>query len=234
MNSHQCSPPGRSRAHRAVPVRWHLRDSTSTAQLRNSTSKALLRAALVALGGPRRWHGGTALVARGGPRWWHTGGRVGGMGLERTPAHRRSDAGHTRLNLHGMSAPSSGPRSSGVAGVARCVNGGVDPRINGEQRVSEATRCRAGHQEVASRQAASRLLRCAPALRVTCRNLLIRLAFMAGSELPAITGPFARTCRFRMSTPISCVRQIPAVLRSHQHTLLLTSPESCESRLIDG
>ena len=97
------------------------------------------------------------------------------------------------------------------------VNGGVDPRINGEQRVSEATRCRAGHQEVASRQAASRLLRCAPALRVTCRNLLIRLAFMAGSELPAITGPFARTCRSRMSTPISCVRQIPAVLRSHQH-----------------
>ena len=97
------------------------------------------------------------------------------------------------------------------------VNGGVDPRINGEQRVSEATRCRAGHQEVASRQAASRLLRCAPALRVTCRNLLIRLAFMAGSELPTITGPFARTCRSRMSTPISCVRQIPAVLRSHQH-----------------
>ena len=47
------------------------------------------------------------------------------------------------------------------------VNGGVNPRISGEQRASETTRCRAGHQEVASRQAASRLLRCAPALRVT-------------------------------------------------------------------
>ena len=38
------------------------------------------------------------------------------------------------------------------------VSGGAKPRINGEQRASEATRCRAGHQEVASRQAASRLL----------------------------------------------------------------------------
>ena len=47
------------------------------------------------------------------------------------------------------------------------VNGGVNPRISGEQRASETTRCRAGHQEVASRQAASRLLRCAPALRMT-------------------------------------------------------------------
>ena len=49
----------------------------------------------------------------------------------------------------------------------RGVSGGVDPRISGEQLASETTRCRAGHQEVASRQAASRLLRCAPALRVT-------------------------------------------------------------------
>ena len=62
------------------------------------------------------------------------------------------------------------------------VSGGVKPRINGEQRASEATRCRAGHQEVASRQAASRLLRCAPALRVTCHNLLIRLAFRNGRK----------------------------------------------------
>ena len=112
------------------------------------------------------------------------------------------------------------------------VNGGVDPRINGEQRVSEATRCRAGHQEVASRQAASRLLRCAPALRVTCRNLLIRLAFMAGSELPTITGPFARTCRSRMSTPISCVRQIPAVLRSHQHSTTFETPSRISVRRV--
>ena len=97
------------------------------------------------------------------------------------------------------------------------VSGGVKPRISGEQRASEATRCRAEHQEVASRQAASRLLRCAPALRVTCHNLLIRLAFMAGSQLPAVTDPFARTHRSRMSTPTSCVRQISALLRSHQH-----------------
>ena len=108
----------------------------------------------------------------------------------------------------------------------RDVSGGVKPRINGEQRASEATRCRAGHQEVASRQAASRLLRCAPALRVTCHNLLIRLAFMAGSQLPAVTGPFARTRRSRMSTPTSCVRQISALLRSHQHAIALGLADS--------
>ena len=55
----------------------------------------------------------------------------------------------------------------GVFAEFETVNGGPDPRISGEQRASETTRCRAGHQEVASRQAASRLLRCAPALRVT-------------------------------------------------------------------
>ena len=99
------------------------------------------------------------------------------------------------------------------------VSGGVKTRINGEQRASEATRCRAGHQEGASRQAASRLLRCAPALRVTCHNLLIRLAFMAGSQLPAVTDPFADIRRSRMSTPTSCVRQISALLRSHQHII---------------
>ena len=121
--------------------------------------------------------------------------------------------------------PSSGrtERSGGPVGSTASrngVSGGVKPRINGEQRVSEATRCRAGHQEVASRQAASRLLRCAPTLRVTCHNLLIRLAFMAGSQPPAVTDPFARTHRSRMSTPTSCVRQISALLRSHQQTVM--------------
>ena len=36
------------------------------------------------------------------------------------------------------------------------VSGGVDPRINGEQRVAGTTRCRAGRQDAASRQASSR------------------------------------------------------------------------------
>ena len=49
---------------------------------------------------------------------------------------------------------------------------GVEPRINGEQRTAETPRCGVGCQGVAPRQAASRLLRCAPALRVTRRNPL--------------------------------------------------------------
>ena len=69
------------------------------------------------------------------------------------------------------------------------VNGGVDPRINGEQHAAGPTRCRARRQDVAPRQAASRLLRCAPALRVTRRNPLTQWVFMAGSKLPAVTGP---------------------------------------------
>ena len=69
------------------------------------------------------------------------------------------------------------------------VSGGVDRRINGEQRVVGTTRCRAGRQDAASRQASSRLLRCAPALRVTRRNVLTHRVFMAGSELPATSRP---------------------------------------------
>ena len=135
------------------------------------------------------------------------GPRLRGFPLAEVGECPRSDR---RLDLHshypGFASPS-----------CPVVSGGAKPRINGAQRASEATRCRAGHQEVASRQAASRLLRCAPALRVTCHNLLIRRAFMAGSQLPAVTGPFARTRRSRMSTPTSCVRHISALLRSHQH-----------------
>ena len=40
---------------------------------------------------------------------------------------------------------------------------------------------------------------------------------MAGSELPAITGPVPRTRSSKMSTPTSCVRHLQALLRSHQH-----------------
>ena len=93
------------------------------------------------------------------------------------------------------------PRAATARGNSRChklvyiqlrdppVSGGVDPRINGEQRVAGTTRCRAGRQDAASRQAASRLLRCAPALRVTRRNVLTHRVFMAGSELPATSRP---------------------------------------------
>ena len=74
--------------------------------------------------------------------------------------------------------------------VRLVVVGGVKPRINGEQHAPGTTRCSAGRQGVASRQAATRLLRCAPALQVTRRNPLTRLVFMAGSELPAIADQF--------------------------------------------
>ena len=77
------------------------------------------------------------------------------------------------------------------------VVGGVKPRINGEQHAPGTTRCSAGRQGVTSRQAATRLLRCAPALQVTRRNPLTRLVFMAGSELPAIAGPIPRSRRSR-------------------------------------
>ena len=55
--------------------------------------------------------------------------------------------------------------------------------------VAGTTRCRAGRQDAASRQASSRLLRCAPALRVTRPNVLTHRVFMAGSELPATSRP---------------------------------------------
>ena len=96
------------------------------------------------------------------------------------------------------------------------VSGGVDPRINGEQRVAGTTRCRAGRQDAASRQASSRLLRCAPALRVTRRNVLTHRVFMAGSELPATSRPICENTCPQKSTPISCVRHFSAVSHSHQ------------------
>ena len=81
------------------------------------------------------------------------------------------------------------------------VNGGVKPRINGEQRVAEATTCRVERQGVASRQAALRLLRCAPALRVTRRNPLTQLAFMAGSGLPAVNDPLCENTTIQKVNP---------------------------------
>ena len=81
------------------------------------------------------------------------------------------------------------------------VSGGVKPRINGEQRVAEATTCRVERQGVASRQAAPRLLRCAPALRVTRRNPLTQLAFMAGSRLPAVNDPLCENTAIQKVNP---------------------------------
>ena len=84
----------------------------------------------------------------------------------------------------------TGPGNDRLSDCPRIpVSGGVDPRINGEQRVAGTTRCRAGRQDAASRQASSRLLRCAPALRVTRPNVLTHRVFMAGSELPATSRP---------------------------------------------
>ena len=108
------------------------------------------------------------------------------------------------------------------------VVGGVKPRINGEQHAPGTTRCSVGRQGVTSRQAATRLLRCAPALQVTRRNPLTRLVFMAGSELPAIADPIPRTRLSKMSTPTSCVRHLQALFRRRQQlrprTACATSP----------
>ena len=81
------------------------------------------------------------------------------------------------------------------------VNGGAKPRISGEQRVAEATTCGVERQGVASRQAALRLLRCAPALRVTQRNPLTRVAFMAGSKLPAVNDPLCENTAIQKVNP---------------------------------
>ena len=86
-------------------------------------------------------------------------------------------------------------------GVEHDVNGGVKPHINGEQRVAEATTCRVERQGVESRQAAPRLLRCAPALRVTRRNPLTQLAFMAGSRLPATNDPLCENTAIQKVNP---------------------------------
>ena len=83
----------------------------------------------------------------------------------------------------------------------KAVSGCVKPRINGEQRVAEATTCRVERQGVASRQAALRLLRCAPALRVTRRNPLTQLAFMAGSRLPAVNDPLCENTAIQKVNP---------------------------------
>ena len=85
------------------------------------------------------------------------------------------------------------------------VDGGVKPLIYGEQGAFETTRCSAGHQGVTSGQAASRLLRCAPALRVPQHNPLVRWVFMAGSELPAISAPICEnTCLQDVNPYILC------------------------------
>ena len=82
------------------------------------------------------------------------------------------------------------------------VNGGVKPRkkmANNEwlkpQHVGSSVR------GVASRQAAPRLLRCAPALRVTRRNPLTQLAFMAGSRLPAVNDPHCENTAIQKVDP---------------------------------
>ena len=108
-------------------------------------------------------------------------------------------------------APLARPRS--LCGVS----GGVKPRTNGEQRVAESTRCRAGCQAVASRQAASRRLRCAPALRVTRRNRLTQGHPWPKTSFRPFLARSARTRRFGKSTPTSCVRHLSALFRSHQH-----------------
>ena len=51
---------------------------------------------------------------------------------------------------------------------------------------------------------------------------------MAGSELPAITGPVPRTRRSKMSTPTSCVRHLQALLRSHQHQVVPIVERYCD------
>ena len=128
---------------------------------------------------------------------------------------RPSACSRTRLELHSSRSQDNDrlvKKKSGKTGVV----GGVKPRINGEQHAPGTTRCSAGRQGVTSRQAATRLLRCAPALQVTRRIPLTRLVFMAGSELPAIAGPVSRTRRSKMSTPTSCVRHLQALFRRRQ------------------
>ena len=104
-----------------------------------------------------------------------------------------------------------GSRLLTVANYERyTVNGGVKPRINGEQRVAEATTCRVERQGIASRQAALRLLHCAPALRVTRRNPLTQ-AFMAGSRLPAVNDPLCENTAIQKVNPhILCSPLWPA------------------------
>ena len=119
--------------------------------------------------------------------------RQAGTGTERAgvsrPRRTATRAEAPRSPAQRQPTPGKG---QSTAMTRRIVNGGEKPRINGEQRVAEATTCRVERQGVASRQAALRLLRCAPALRVTRRNPLTQLAFMAGSRLPAVNGPLVR------------------------------------------
>ena len=97
------------------------------------------------------------------------------------------------------------------------VDGGVDPRISGEQRAAETTRCWSGRQPVASRQAASRLLRCAPALRVTRPNRLTQGHSWPETSFRPSPAHSPRPRRFGKSTPTSCVRHLCALFGSHQH-----------------
>ena len=95
----------------------------------------------------------------------------------------------THVVTRRQSPDSGGHNTAPCPPAAQSVVGGVDPRTNGEQRAAGTTRCRAGRQDVASRQAAPRLLRYAPALVVTRRNLLTHRVFIAGSVLPATSRP---------------------------------------------
>ena len=88
--------------------------------------------------------------------------------------------------------------------------------------VAGTTRCRAGRQDAASRQASSRLLRCAPALRVTRPNVLTHRVFMAGSELPATSRPICEnTSSPEVNPHILCspfirgFSQPPTLVRDH-------------------
>ena len=109
----------------------------------------------------------------------------------------QSEKGHA---TRGLGKPHR-PRRCHMPPVQPGVNGGVKPRINGEQRVAEATTCRVERQRIASRQAALRLLRCAPAPRVTRRNPLTQVALMAGSRLPAVNDPLCENTAIQKVNP---------------------------------
>ena len=146
---------------------------------------------------------------------------------------RRRIVERTRDSFAGMRlTPVASVRATESQCSASFVVGGVKPRINGEQHAPGTTKCSVGRQGVTSRQAATRLLRCAPALQVTRRNPLTRLVFMAGSELPAIADPVPRTRLSKMSTPTSCVRHLQALFRRRQQSFAATARNACQSVLL--
>ena len=117
--------------------------------------------------------------------------------------------------------------------IAALVVGGVKPRINGEQHAPGTTRCSAGRQGVTSRQAATRLLRCAPALQVTRRNPLTRLVFMAGSRASGHRRPNSEITSLQMSTPPSCVRHLQALFRRRQHSAHVACADAVLAVVLD-